>query len=511
MLSVHRDDATGKVVVDWKDADALRAVTRVLLRHDFNILCTIPKARLCPTVTLRLNYIHWLEDLLAMRVPAVEHDKVVGVDIGTGASCIYPMLGYRLRLWRFIATEVDARSAAAARRNVTDNGMDAYIDVRRVAEGTFLADNIRDDDGAIDFCMCNPPFFESMEDACRNPSTADTGAAVEMVYPGGELAFVHGIVSDSFKLQGRVAWYTCMLGRKSSVRKILHEVTGLGATAIQTSEFFQGKTTRWAIAWSFLPVDNFDADALADRDPTDIFLTKKQRAERQRGHEFVAAGVPCAEAFRRAEEFLSGIGGESGAKCVWSAATAGGGTDWSDGAGAGGSGDPETGAGGSAEHEDIAGMSHDADEEVDSVRARIDGRAPVTAGAATAAHKAKVQRRKEEEAGRPAKRRGRISSIESDGDSFSAADAAKVRQFGFHISFSDVAADAATRATAAAGTNVVVSLLTSRGDERVAFQRFAEQLQGDVVRTSRKWRRLAARKGAGGGPTSDAGTAPATR
>ena len=35
------------------------------------------------------------------------------------------------------------------------------------------------------FCMCNPPFFESGEEAGRNPATAYGGTDVEMVYPGG--------------------------------------------------------------------------------------------------------------------------------------------------------------------------------------------------------------------------------------------------------------------------------------------------------------------------------------
>lgn len=35
------------------------------------------------------------------------------------------------------------------------------------------------------FCMCNPPFFESLTEAGRNPATAFGGTAEEMVYPGG--------------------------------------------------------------------------------------------------------------------------------------------------------------------------------------------------------------------------------------------------------------------------------------------------------------------------------------
>lgn len=40
----------------------------------------------------------------------------------------------------------------------------------------------------VAFCMCNPPFFESLDEAGRNPATAYGGTAAEMVYPGGHPA-----------------------------------------------------------------------------------------------------------------------------------------------------------------------------------------------------------------------------------------------------------------------------------------------------------------------------------
>ena len=51
------------------------------------------------------------------------------------------------------------------------------------------------------FTMCNPPFFESMEEAGQNPATAFSGTAAEMVCPGGELAFVMRMVTDSLQLK----------------------------------------------------------------------------------------------------------------------------------------------------------------------------------------------------------------------------------------------------------------------------------------------------------------------
>lgn len=53
----------------------------------------------------------------------------------------------------------------------------------------------------FDFCMCNPPFFETMEDAGLNPKTSCGGTPEEMVCPGGERAFISRIIEDSVELK----------------------------------------------------------------------------------------------------------------------------------------------------------------------------------------------------------------------------------------------------------------------------------------------------------------------
>ena len=49
--------------------------------------------------------------------------------------------------------------------------------------------------------MCNPPFFERLEEAGRNPSTDFRGTAAEMCCPGGEAAFVRRMLQDSLELK----------------------------------------------------------------------------------------------------------------------------------------------------------------------------------------------------------------------------------------------------------------------------------------------------------------------
>jgi 23S rRNA (adenine1618-N6)-methyltransferase len=54
---------------------------------------------------------------------------------------------------------------------------------------------------SFDFCMCNPPFFESIQEAGLNPRTSCGGTTEEMVCPGGELAFITHIIEDSVSLR----------------------------------------------------------------------------------------------------------------------------------------------------------------------------------------------------------------------------------------------------------------------------------------------------------------------
>lgn len=55
----------------------------------------------------------------------------------------------------------------------------------------------------FDFCMSNPPFFETFEEAGLNPKTACGGTPEEMVCNGGEQAFVTRIILDSTVLRQR--------------------------------------------------------------------------------------------------------------------------------------------------------------------------------------------------------------------------------------------------------------------------------------------------------------------
>lgn len=97
---------TGKVSLDFRDPEALRALTCTLLKEDFGIDLEIPLDRIIPTVPLRLNYILWIEDLLKQS----GHDgsgEIYGIDVGkkqqknkkSQLSCVNKFGGF---IWRHI-------------------------------------------------------------------------------------------------------------------------------------------------------------------------------------------------------------------------------------------------------------------------------------------------------------------------------------------------------------------------------------------------------------------------
>ncbi|ODA79670.1 hypothetical protein RJ55_05264 [Drechmeria coniospora] len=262
----RRDPAFAAVArgreLDFDDAESVVQLTKTLLALDFGLRIELPRDRLCPPVPNRHNYVLWLKGLLDTSSYDAPGRPLVGVDVGTGASCIYPLLACAQRPWSFIATEVDAESARWARRNVESNDLAGRIRVvERAADDALLP---LDDLGlgAVDFCMTNPPFYASeaamrasAEKKARPPHAVCTGATTEMVTDGGELGFVGRILDESLALRGRVRWYSAMLGFLSSAVDLVARLGREGVANFAVAELVQGsKTRRWVVAWSFGPM-----------------------------------------------------------------------------------------------------------------------------------------------------------------------------------------------------------------------------------------------------------------
>ncbi|CAO2653693.1 Nn.00g031040.m01.CDS01 [Neocucurbitaria sp. VM-36] len=257
--------SSGKL--DFQDPETVKALSKAILKLDFDLQLEVPDDRLCPPVPNRWNYVAWLQGLIDSTSPEYSNRydperKVIGLDIGTGASAIYTMLCLRSRAnWTMCATDIDKKSFDSAARNLAINSLMTRTKLLQTTDLNALIPLSALGIDHLDFTICNPPFFTSQNDMSSSlkgegkswkPNAVCTGAEVEMVCPGGDVGFVTKIVNESLVLREKVQWYSSMLGKLDSTKAIVtllkkHGISNWAVGLIDTG----GNTKRWVVAWSF--------------------------------------------------------------------------------------------------------------------------------------------------------------------------------------------------------------------------------------------------------------------
>lgn len=119
-----------------------------MLKEDFGIEVSFRPDRLCPPLPNRINYLCWLAELLKLPNPAestgdTPRNNLV-LDIGVGASCIYPLLGNRLFGWSFIGSDVDHESISEATHHLLTNHLNDEISLITVTNSDLIQKLIHD-------------------------------------------------------------------------------------------------------------------------------------------------------------------------------------------------------------------------------------------------------------------------------------------------------------------------------------------------------------------------------
>ncbi|GIY40211.1 RNA N6-adenosine-methyltransferase METTL16, partial [Caerostris extrusa] len=254
-------DKKGKYRVDYTDPNSLRMLTKILLKKDFDVNVEIPLGFLIPTVPQRLNYILWIEDLL--NVLPKRNETIRGIDIGTGPCAILSLLGSKKNGWNFVSTETADEAIQWAEKNIETNNLQSSIKIIKVNKGSILHEVLSTNEENYDFCVCNPPFFENIEDIRKKPpgmkKKLDIFAKKEEIFSeGGEVSFVKQMLKDSLAFKNRIRLHTSMFGKKKSYLEILKELRNVEGLLTQKPQFCQGNTIRWGVAWTFLESVDFE-------------------------------------------------------------------------------------------------------------------------------------------------------------------------------------------------------------------------------------------------------------
>lgn len=266
-----RANPLGEATVDFSDPAAVKALNAALLAHHYGIRdWDIPEGFLCPPIPGRADYLHHLADLLADgndgTIP--QGATVCGLDVGTGANAIYPLLGQALFGWRFIATELDAGACTNARRLFSANAhTPGALALREQSHPADVLANALRREERVDFTLCNPPFHASLEDAAAGSQRkrrnlglerADVAALNfagrhhELWCEGGEREFIRRMIRQSVALAANVLWFSTLVSRRDNLAAMLAWITHSGAREHRVLDMAQGQKSSRAVAWTFL-------------------------------------------------------------------------------------------------------------------------------------------------------------------------------------------------------------------------------------------------------------------
>lgn len=261
----------GIETIDFSNPLAVKTLNKALLKTYYGILdWNLPEDYLCPPIPGRADYIHQIADLLAAEnqnmIPTGE--AIMGLDIGVGANCIYPILGNSEYGWSFVATDIDATALENCVSIIEKNPhLSEVISLQQQVNSRYIFKDIIQPEDKFAFTICNPPFHDSKEEAAKsasrkvsnltNQKTANPilnfgGQNNELWCEGGELAFINQMIYESVKYPKQCFWFTTLVSKKDNLKSIYKTLNKVEAAAIKTIEMNQGQKISRLVAWTFL-------------------------------------------------------------------------------------------------------------------------------------------------------------------------------------------------------------------------------------------------------------------
>lgn len=253
--------------IDFSNSQAVKTLNTALLKSHYQIQhWDFPQGYLCPPIPGRVDYIHYLNDLL---MASEVKGKIKVLDIGTGATCIYPLLGAREYDWHFVASDIDPVSIKAANLTINANkNIAKHISCRLQKNSDNIFQDIIKVNEYYHLTLCNPPFHKSLADACAGTSrkwqnlnkSAKAnhksnlnfgGQEAELWCQGGELAFIRQMIKESKRYREQVLWFTCLVSKKDHLSSLKLTLKKAKASQVQVINMAQGQKISRFIAWSF--------------------------------------------------------------------------------------------------------------------------------------------------------------------------------------------------------------------------------------------------------------------
>ncbi|MCG9698388.1 23S rRNA (adenine(1618)-N(6))-methyltransferase RlmF [Shewanella sp. Isolate11] len=277
-----RPNPYGNASIDFADPKAVKMLNLALLRLHYRLeYWDIPAGFLCPPIPGRVDYLHYLADLIGAngsKGKKTTKAMIRALDIGTGANGIYPILGVQSYGWQFVASDIEPKSLANVQRIIDNNvSLQGKIALRQQTNSKQIFKGVINPDDRFDVTLCNPPFHSSASEASQGserklknlaanrqakgrdvkrtankPSLNFGGQQAELWCDGGEQRFLLDMITESQQFASQCLWFTSLVSKKDNLKSCYRTLERLGAASVKTIEMAQGNKLTRVLAWSFL-------------------------------------------------------------------------------------------------------------------------------------------------------------------------------------------------------------------------------------------------------------------
>jgi len=265
---------SGENSIDFSNPLSVKVLNQALLNHYYGIKnWEFPDENLCPPIPGRADYIHHIADLLGENnsgtIPT--GDKITCLDVGIGASCIYPIIGVTEYDWKFIGSDIDPKAIASA-QNIIDSNSEIKdkVECRLQKKSKQVLQSIITKKDKIDLIICNPPFHSSLAEAqkgsrrkvrnlsgknMKTPKLNFSGISSELICEGGEYKFIQNMIGESKEFSKNGYWFSTLVSKQSNLKGIYKMLENVEANQITTIPLGTGNKSSRIVAWTFLSLE----------------------------------------------------------------------------------------------------------------------------------------------------------------------------------------------------------------------------------------------------------------
>ncbi|MDB0025216.1 23S rRNA (adenine(1618)-N(6))-methyltransferase RlmF [Flavobacteriales bacterium] len=262
---------SGEDTIDFSQPEAVKLLNRALMLSDYGLdHWDFPEAHLCPPVPGRADYLHHMADLLSVatggKVPKGPAVRVL--DVGVGATAIYPIVGIVEYGWSFVGCDISKDSLASSASIVASNPvLQGQLECRHQSLperklGGMVAPSER-----FAFTMCNPPFHASAKEAmagtmrktrnlkgrkAQRPMLNFGGVSDELICEGGEVQFIQAMIEESKDHAAQVMWFSTLVSKRSHMKVLYAALNAMGPKEVKTMPMGTGNKSTRILTWTFL-------------------------------------------------------------------------------------------------------------------------------------------------------------------------------------------------------------------------------------------------------------------